>query len=237
MNRSMNRKKALVISGTSTIGAEMIKQMQQKFSSIIVTGRNAEKLVKVQLQFPQIRTILLDVTQNPIAVLEANQRLWEDLDFVLICAGDGEVNPSLEPEVEDRVIAVNVNGCSAILAYFVRLFQQKDAGHIAVITSLAGMLPSGDAASYAASKAFLSRYIAGIQIQLKKQKSHVILTDIRPGLVNTPMAKGKKLFWVAPVERAGKQICRQMYRKKKRIIVTKRWKMLYVLCRLLPLDI
>ena len=73
-------------------------------------------------------------------------------------------------------------------------------------------------------------------MQLKKRKSHVILTDIRPGLVDTPMAKGEKLFWVAPVEKAAKQIYNQLRRKKERIIVTKRWKALYVICRLLPLD-
>ena len=158
------------------------------------------------------------------------------MDFVLICAGAGEINPTLEPEMEDQILAVNVNGCAAVLRYFVRLFWKKDAGHIAVITSPAGMLPNGDAASYGASKAFLSHYIAAIRMQLKKRKSHVILTDIRPGLVDTPMAKGEKLFWVAPVEKAAKQIYNQLRRKKERIIVTKRWKALYVICRLLPLD-
>ena len=229
-------KKALVISGTSTIGTEMIKQMQQEYTQIIVTGRNQKKLEKLRLQSPQVQTMQLDVTKNPTDVLEANRDLWKDLDFVLICTGAGEINPTLEPEMEDQILAVNVNGCAAVLRYFVRLFWKKDAGHIAVITSLAGMLPNGDAASYGASKAFLSHYIAAIRMQLKKRKNHVILTDIRPGLVDTPMAKGEKLFWVAPVEKAAKQIYNQLRRKKERIIVTKRWKALYVICRLLPLD-
>lgn len=229
-------KKALVISGTSTIGIELIRQMQQEYTQIIVTGRNLKKLEALQLRFPQIQMILLDVTKNPMAVLEENENLWKDLDFVLICAGAGEVNPTLEPEVDEHTIQVNVNGCAAILRYFVRLFGKKDAGHIAVITSLAGMMPNGEAASYGASKAFLSHYIAAIRMQLKKRKSHVILTDIRPGLVDTPMAKGEKLFWVAPVEKAAKQIYDQLRRKKEQIIVTKRWKALYVICRLLPLD-
>lgn len=229
-------KKALVISGTSTIGTEMIKQMQQEYTQIMVTGRNQKKLKELQLQFPQVQIMQLDVTKNPIDVLEENQDLWKDLDFVLICAGAGDINPTLEPEMEEHVIQVNVNGCGAILRYFVRLFWKKNAGHIAVITSLAGMLPNGDAASYGASKAFLSHYIAAIRMQLKKRKSRVILTDIRPGLVDTPMAKGDNLFWVAPVEKAAKQIYNQLRRKKERIIVTKRWKVLYVICRFLPLD-
>lgn len=229
-------KKALVISGTSTIGMELIKHMQQEYAQIIVTGRNQNKLEELRLRFPEVQTMQLDVTQNPMAVLEEKQDLWENLDFVLICAGAGDINPSLEQEIEARVIQVNVNGCGDVLRYFVRLFLKKDAGHIAVITSLAGMLPNGDAASYGASKAFLSHYIAAIRMQLKKRKSHVILTDIRPGLIDTPMAKGDNLFWVASVEKAGKQIYHQLRRKKEQIIVTKRWKMLYMICRLLPLN-
>ena len=76
-------KKALVISGTSTIGTEMIKQMQQEYTQIIVTGRNQKKLEKLRLQFPQVQTMQLDVTKNPTDVLEANRDLWKDLDFVL----------------------------------------------------------------------------------------------------------------------------------------------------------
>ena len=79
-------KKALVISGTSTIGTEMIKQMQQEYTQIIVTGRNQKKLENLRLQFPQVQTMQLDVTKNPTDVLEANRDLWKDLDFVLICA-------------------------------------------------------------------------------------------------------------------------------------------------------
>lgn len=107
-------KKALVISGTSTIGTEMIKQMQQEYTQIIVTGRNQKKLEKLRLQFPQVQTMQLDVTKNPTDVLEANRDLWKDLDFVLICAGAGEINPTLEPEMEDQILAVNVNGCAAV---------------------------------------------------------------------------------------------------------------------------
>ena len=229
-------KKALVISGTSTIGTELIKQMQHEYKQIIVTGRNQKKLEELCQCFPNIQTMVLDVTRNPLDVLEKNKSLWENLDFVLICAGDGEINPSLEPEIETRIISVNVNGCGTVLQYFIRLFLKKDEGHIAVITSLAGMLPNGNAASYGASKAFLSHYITAIRMQLKKTKSHVILSDIRPGLVDTPMAKGDKLFWVSTPEKAAKQIYKQLCRKKERIVVTKRWKALYVICRLLPLD-
>lgn len=48
-------KKALVISGTSTIGTEMIKQMQQEYTQIIVTGRNQKSWRNCDYSFLRFR--------------------------------------------------------------------------------------------------------------------------------------------------------------------------------------
>lgn len=39
-----------------------------------------------------------------------------------------------------------------------------------------------------------------------KSGNHIHVTDIRPGLVDTAMAKGDGLFWVIPVDKVAKQI-------------------------------
>lgn len=39
-----------------------------------------------------------------------------------------------------------------------------------------------------------------------KSGNHIHVTDIRPGLVDTAMAKGDGLFWVMPVDKVAKQI-------------------------------
>lgn len=59
----------------------------------------------------------------------------------------------------------------------------------------------------------------GEQVKLK-----IFVTDIRPGFVDTAMAKGNGLFWVAPVEKASKQICTAIQKKKKIVYITRRWK-------------
>ena len=41
----------------------------------------------------------------------------------------------------------------------------------------------------------------------------VCVTDIRPGLVNTRMAKGGNLFWVMPVEKVVSQIIKAIKQK------------------------
>lgn len=224
-------KKALIVAGTSVIGTEIMKKMLEQNIEVVITGRKLEKLQKLQQQYPNISILQMDIQKQPIQTLENKKEMWQDSDFILICAGAGEINTNFNMEIDQNVIDVNVNGCATVLLYFIQQFQKKQKGHIAVITSLAGMMAGADAASYHASKAFLCNYICSLRKQLQKQKSSMVLTDIRPGLVDTPMAKGTGLFWVASPEKVANQIYKQLQKQKECIIVTKRWKLLYTIFR------
>jgi short-subunit dehydrogenase len=60
------------------------------------------------------------------------------------------------------------------------------------------------------------------------------ITDIRPGLADTDMAKGDGLFWISSVEKASKQIYKAISRRKKVAYVTRRWLLIAILLKLLP---
>ena len=66
------------------------------------------------------------------------------------------------------------------------------------------------------------------------QRQQIKVTDVRPGLVDTAMAKGENLFWVMPVEKVARQICKAIHRKKSKVYVTKRWYVLAVINKTLP---
>jgi short-subunit dehydrogenase len=63
------------------------------------------------------------------------------------------------------------------------------------------------------------------------------VTDVRPGYVNTDMAKGEGMFWVAPVEKAAQQIFNAITRKKKIVYITKRWRIIGLLLKIMPYSI
>jgi short-subunit dehydrogenase len=48
------------------------------------------------------------------------------------------------------------------------------------------------------------------------------------------MAKGDGLFWVAPVQKAAKQIYNAIQQKKQVVYVSKRWKLIGILLKLIP---
>ena len=63
---------------------------------------------------------------------------------------------------------------------------------------------------------------------------NIIVTDIRPGLVDTAMAKGEGLFWVMPVEKVAGQIITAIRKRKSVAYVTKRWHVLAIINKFLP---
>jgi len=65
-------------------------------------------------------------------------------------------------------------------------------------------------------------------------EAQIYITDIRPGLVNTAMAKGEGLFWVMPVSKTIRQIYNAIKRKRKIAYVTKRWSILARILKYIP---
>jgi short-subunit dehydrogenase len=76
--------------------------------------------------------------------------------------------------------------------------------------------------------------LEGLRQKAKQLKMKINVTDIRPGFVNTDMAKGDGLFWVASVEKAGKQIYKSILKKKEIVYVTKRWGIIASILKRIP---
>ena len=66
------------------------------------------------------------------------------------------------------------------------------------------------------------------------RQGQVTVADIRPGLVDTAMAKGEGLFWVMSVDKVAHQIYAAIRRKKSKAYVTKRWHVLGIINKNLP---
>ena len=90
------------------------------------------------------------------------------------------------------------------------------------------------APAYNATKAFQINYLEGLRQKASKLKMPITVTDIRPGFVNTNMAKGEGQFWVAPVGKAANQTFDAIKRKKKVAYISRRWRLVAILLKLIP---
>jgi short-subunit dehydrogenase len=94
--------------------------------------------------------------------------------------------------------------------------KKKGHGHLVGISSIASLRGNRYCPSYSASKAFQANYLEALRCIAKNEKLNLKITDVQPGLVDTPMAKGEGLFWGAPVKKASNQIYSAILKQKKK---------------------
>ena len=140
----------------------------------------------------------------------------------------------LEFDIENSTNKLNVIAFTEIVDWTFNYFEKQGKGHLIAISSIAGIRGSRIAPAYNASKAYQINYLEGLRQKATKTKKPIYITDIRPGFVDTDMAKGEGQFWVATKEKAAKQIFGFIKKKKTVGYVSKRWRLIAILLKVIP---
>jgi short-subunit dehydrogenase len=156
------------------------------------------------------------------------------VDLVVVNSGWGKRNEELSWAIDKQIIDVNVAGCVAIANAAMHVFFKQGHGHLVGISSIAALRGSRFVPTYPASKAFLSAYLYGLRHKVYHKKLPIIITDIKPGFVDTAMAQGDHVFWRASTRKAAEQIYQAIVKKKKHAYITKRWRLIAWLLKILP---
>jgi len=227
--------KAIIIGATSGIGRELAKQMSDYGYIVGITGRRSELLVSLEEELShKCFKLTMDLTDISESVKGLHTLLGDmgDVNVVVINAGTGNVDPAFPLSGELETVAVNVAGFTAMANVAYHYFADKGEGHI-VGTSSIMALRGGPCTSYNASKAYISSYLEGIYCRSCLEGHNIFVTDVRPGFVDTGMAKGDGIFWMASVEKAAKQIFNAIQAKRRIVYITKRWKLIgFILSRM-----
>ncbi len=236
----MKHKKAIVVGATSGIGRQLAELLAANNYVVGITGRRKNLLEKIKAEKPDsyfIKTFdVTDLKQVGKNLIELTKEIG-GLDLLILSSGTGDLNENLDFEIEKRTIETNVLGFTCITNWAFNFFQKQKYGHLIAITSVGGLRGSRHAPAYNATKSFQMNYLEGLRQKAKKLNSDIKVTDVRPGFVNTDMAKGEGLFWVAPVEKASQQIFRAIKRKKEIVYITKRWRLMASILKHLPKSI
>lgn len=230
-------KKAIVTGATSGIGRAIAIQLAEDGYQVGITGRRTHLLERLQAERPQsflMKTV--DVTDVPGTTAQLEQLVNElgGLDLLVLSSGTGDLNEALDFAVEQHTIDTNVTGFTNVATWVFNYFAKQGSGHLAAITSVGGLRGSRQAPAYNATKAFQVNYLEGLRQKATRLKKPVYITEIRPGLVDTAMAKGEGLFWVMPLEVAVPQMMRAIRARKKVAYVTKRWGLLAQILKRIP---
>ena len=203
----------------------------------IISSKQVKILVILLMLNVDISTTWYIIPLNKKTILQAICTLHETLghiDLAIACAGTGEINATLDYAVERPTIDTNVVGWTFVIDMLYHIFERQGCGYLVAITSAGGLRGEPMAPAYSATKAYQINYMEALRKKAFKNGGHIIVTDIRPGLVDTAMAKGEGLFWVMPVEKVANQIITAIRKKKSKAYVTKRWHILAIINKILP---
>ncbi len=229
--------KAIIVGASSGIGKSLAKTLARDGYQLGLAARRLPLLLDLQQEIgSQARIKQIDVTDTQDAISRLSELVQEmdGVNLIVICAGTGFENPELDWDKENKTIAVNVAGFTAIANAAIHFFLKNGSGHLVNISSIAALRGSGSAPAYNASKAFESIYLDGLRHKIARLGLPITITDIQPGFVDTAMAQGEGLFWVASPEKAASQIYQAIQAKKKHAYITKRWRLIAWLLKFAP---
>lgn len=231
-------KRIVIIGATSGIGLEVAKLYLQRGWRLGIAGRRMERLEEFRALAPErVEVESMDVTHPdaPDRLLALIERLG-GMDIFFYSSGIGFQNPQLDLEVEQRTLLTNVGGFGRMLITAFHYFKNNplQQGHVAVISSVAGTRGLGVAPAYSASKRFQNHYIDCLAQLARMQRIKVTFTDIRPGFVATDLLQGGRYPLLMQVNKVALLIVKALDRKKRRVVIDRRYALLVFFWRLIP---
>lgn len=184
----MNRfegKHLLVTGGTSGIGEATARRLVDEGAEVIVTGRNAEKLARLNDRsgFIAIENDAADPQASAALAAAVDERFGGQLDGLFLNAGFGLFSPHDEIDQDKiaRQFDVNVRGVMLHMAHLAPKI--RDGGAALITSSIVVTLGMPGSAIYAASKGAVQAAMRAYATELAGRQVRV--NTISPGPIET----------------------------------------------------
>lgn len=181
--------KALITGASSGIGREMARELAKRGWDLIIVARRLDRLEKLrsELSLVNVRCYDCDLSQE-----DECMRLYEDtrdegVDMLINNAGFGCFGGFDETDLtrELDLINTNIRAVHILTKLFLRDFTARDSGYILNTASIAGFMIGPLLSSYYSSKHYVVTMTEAIYEELRRKKSHVKVSVLCPGPVDT----------------------------------------------------
>lgn len=217
-------KKAVIIGATSGLGREVASRLVAEGWTVGITGRRQEALESFRSEHTSGKVYIstMDVTrEDSVDALDTLIGQIGSPDLFFYVSGVGYQNPELDLDKEIRTVRTNCEGMVRMVDHFmnyVRSHRQDytQKAHIAVITSVAGVVALGTAPAYSATKRMQSTYLSALAQLSRMEDIPVCFTDIRPGFVATDILNPDKHYpMIMTKEKAAEHIMKALRCRKR----------------------
>jgi NADP-dependent 3-hydroxy acid dehydrogenase YdfG len=189
----MSDQRVMLITGASTgIGAATARHAVQAGWRVVLAARSEDKLAQLVEELGEEHAVAqrCDVTDfgDQEALVAAALERFGRVDAAFANAGFGAARGFLkeDPEQWRQMILTNVLGVAYTIRAVMPHFQERNAGHFLLTSSVAGRrsLPGS---LYSATKWAVTGMGESLRQELRQQEgSQVRVTLIEPGMVDTP---------------------------------------------------
>lgn len=184
----MKQMQALITGATSGIGMAIAKELSKRGWSLILTGRNQEKLLELKETLPvSVEIFPLDLSKENAPFQLYDFCKGKRVDLLVNNAGFGVFGKFTETDLQEELelLSLNVRALHILTKLFLRDFKKRNSGRILNVASSAGFLTGPLLSSYYASKNYVVRLTLAIAEELRHDKSRVIVSLLCPGPVDT----------------------------------------------------
>lgn len=181
-------KRVLITGGSEGIGLELAKCFAGDGYSIVLNGRNEEKLSAAKKMLEETYHIPAEVIPMDLSSVGSAAKLYAlagDVDVLVNNAGCGYAGRTwqLDVEKEEAMAVVNDVSLMTLSRLFLRDHIQKKDGILLNVSSTGAFQPGPYIASYYASKSFVLSYTRAIAQEVREYGVHVHC--LCPGPVHT----------------------------------------------------
>lgn len=229
-------KRCIILGASSGIGREVALLLLKEGWKIGIGARRIDKLNEIKELAPNnVFVQEIDVNANDaIQNLDNLIRQMGEMDLFFYSVGIGWQNPNLEEEKELKTIQTNAMAFTRIIGHAFRYFEARKQGHIACVSSIAGTKGLGPAPAYSATKALQNTYFQALEQMARKKKLNIILTDIKPGFVDTELLNGTSFPMLMKSSAVADKIVNALKAQRHTIIIDWRWRIITSLWKLIP---
>jgi uncharacterized oxidoreductase len=190
----LNQKTILITGGTSGIGLELARQLLQRGNTVIVTGRDQQRLDAAERALPGVHTFQSDVS-DPGAIASLHDcalARFPALDTLINNAGimrNLDMNQDRALDDVTREIEINLSGPVRMVQQFLPHLKTRKAALIVNVSSGLAFVPFPASPVYCATKAAIHSFTQSLRVQLAG--TGVTVVELAPPGVETPLYRGE----------------------------------------------
>ncbi len=230
--------KALITGASSGIGCDIARELSAMGYDLIIVARRKTRLERLKKELPtNVKIIASDLSSTFNCVKLYEELKDEDIDILVNNAGFGMCGAFTETKLEKEMdmIDLNIKAVHTLTKLFLQDFKKKDKGYILNVASSAAFQAGPLMASYYATKVYVLNLTTAIYEELRRAKSHVHVSALCPGPVDTEFNKVAKVEFKVPSmssEYVAHYAVKKMFKKKLVIIPGVQMKLAYILSKL-----